>query len=103
MGRVHLSIGNTAPNRRGFTPGQIGAKIGGMMAPTRPVKITFARMREQAVRGLLVYCNIDPVSMRSASACETPRRALMWRTKPSTERVPLAFVGRLPSARSVRW
>jgi hypothetical protein len=27
-----------------------------MMAPARPVKITFAEMREQGVRGILIYC-----------------------------------------------
>jgi len=27
-----------------------------MMAPARPTKITFAQMREQGVRGILIYC-----------------------------------------------
>src|ERR1700746_2030686 len=39
-----------------FTSGLISAKIGGMMAPARPVKISFGEMRDQGVRGILIYC-----------------------------------------------
>jgi hypothetical protein len=39
----------------GFTSGLIGVKIGGMMAPTRPTKITFGEMRDTGVRGILIY------------------------------------------------
>ena len=45
------------PSRRCFTSGLIGAKIRGMMAPARPVKITFAELREQCVRGILICCS----------------------------------------------
>jgi hypothetical protein len=44
------------PSRRCFTSGLIGAKIRGMVAPARPVKITFAELPEQGVRGILIYC-----------------------------------------------
>ena len=40
----------------GFPSGPIVAKSGGIMAPARPTKITFAEMRDMGVRGILVYC-----------------------------------------------
>jgi hypothetical protein len=55
--------------RAGFTSGQIGAKIGGMMAPARQVKITFAEMREQGVRGpadLLHGLHLQPLTSRAS-------------------------------------
>jgi hypothetical protein len=36
--------------------GLIGGMIPGMTALTRPTKITFADMRGQGVRGILIYC-----------------------------------------------
>jgi hypothetical protein len=43
-----------APSRGGFTPGRIGGMIGAM--PDRPTKISFGEMRDNSVRGLLIYC-----------------------------------------------
>jgi hypothetical protein len=41
--------------RPGFISGLISAKIGAMIAPARPTKITFAEMREMGVRRALIY------------------------------------------------
>jgi hypothetical protein len=43
-----------------------------MMAPARQVKITFAEMREQGVRGLLIYCT-DFTCSHSTAISGDPR------------------------------
>ena len=64
---VDVNCSTIVPAKR-LPPGLTGGKIGTMIAPASPTKITFADMRDMGVRGLLIGCSDYRRSRRWRSA-----------------------------------